>query len=66
MEAAALHAYAAACHRDVVCVAHVTNVMGPKATTFDKGEQDGTDRTLTVAASIAIAVTGRRGDPPRS
>jgi uridine phosphorylase len=58
MEAAALYAYAAACHRDVICVAHVMATQGDD---FDKGERDGTDRTLTVAASIATAVTHARG-----
>jgi purine-nucleoside phosphorylase len=66
MEAAALYAYAAARRRDVVCVAHVTNVMAIQGDDFDKGERDGTDRTLSVAAAIATAVTGTRGDLPRS
>ncbi len=66
MEAAGLYAYAAACHRDVVCVAHVTNVMATRGDDFDKGERDGTDRTLSVAAAIATAVKGTQADLPHS
>jgi uridine phosphorylase len=66
MEAAALYAYAAARRRDVVCVAHVTNVMATHGSDFDKGERDGTDRILSVAAAIATTVKRPRGDLPHS
>jgi uridine phosphorylase len=53
MEAAALYAYAAARHRDVVCVAHVTNTMATRGDDFEKGEDDGTHRILAVVDAIA-------------
>jgi len=56
MEAASLYAYAAARQRDLVCVAHVTNTMATQADDFDKGEQDGTNRTMALAAAITRAV----------
>src|SRR5262249_38259417 len=56
MEAASLYAYAEARQRDLVCVAHVTNTMATHAGDFDKGEQDGTDRTMALAAAITRAV----------
>jgi uridine phosphorylase len=56
MEAASLYAYAAACQRDVACVAHVTNTMATQPDDFDKGDQDGTDRILSIAAAIARAL----------
>jgi uridine phosphorylase len=56
MEAAALYAYASARKRDVVCVAHVTNTMAAEGDDFEKGEQDGTNRILSVASAIANAL----------
>ena len=56
MEAASLYACAAACQRDVVCVAHVTNTMATQGDDFDKGDQDGTNRILSIAAAIARAL----------
>lgn len=53
MEAAGLYAYAHATHRDVVCVAHVTNTMATAGDDFDKGADDGTDRILTLVSAIA-------------
>jgi uridine phosphorylase len=53
MEAAALYAYATACERDVVCVAHVTNSMAAAGDDFEKGEADGTYRILDVVDAIA-------------
>lgn len=64
MEAASLYAYAAACRQDVVCVAHVTNTMATQGDDFDKGEQDGTSRILSVAAAIATAVRRTQSGPP--
>jgi uridine phosphorylase len=56
MEAAALYAYAAACGRDVVCLAHVTNTMAVAGDDFEKGHDNGASASLTVAAAIARAV----------
>jgi uridine phosphorylase len=56
MEAASLYAYAEACQRDVVCVAHVTNTMATQGDDFDKGNQDGTNRILSIAAAFARAL----------
>jgi SAM-dependent methyltransferase/uridine phosphorylase len=53
MEAAALYAYAQARHRDVVCVAHVTNSMAADGDDFEKGHDNGTDRILRLVAAIA-------------
>lgn len=56
MEAASLYAYAAARQRDVVCVAHVTNTMAVHGDDFEKGEQAGTARILSVTAAIVRAL----------
>lgn len=53
MEAGALYAYAQARHRDVVCIAHVTNTMATDGDDFDKGHDNGTDRILRLVAAIA-------------
>ncbi len=53
MEAAGLYAYAQARHRDVVCVAHVTNSMAVAGDDFEKGYADGTYRILDVVSAIA-------------
>jgi len=53
MEAAALYAYAAACRRGVICVAHVTNAMAVDGDDFDKGDADGTHRILALVSAIA-------------
>ncbi len=53
MEAAGLYAYARACDRDVICVAHVTNSMAVDGDDFEKGHADGTYRILDVVATIA-------------
>ncbi len=56
MEAAALYAYGQALQRDVVCVAHVTNTMATDGDDFEKGDDNGTQRILTVGAAIAEAI----------
>src|ERR1051326_5410795 len=38
MEAAALYAFAQAAHKQVLCLAHVTNTMGQAGQDFEKGE----------------------------
>ena len=55
MEAAALYAFAQARGRDVVCFAHVTNLMAQVEGDFEKGEADGTTATLAVIAAAARA-----------
>ena len=54
MEAAALYAYAHARHRDVVCIAHVTNSMATHGDDFEKGEANGTLRILSVVDAISV------------
>lgn len=53
MEAAALHAFATAKRRSVVCFAHVTNTMAQTNGDFEKGEADGATATLAVVAAAA-------------
>ena len=60
MEAAALYAYATACQRDVVCVAHVTNDLAIGGDDFEKGSDDGTYRILAVVDAIARAWSAGR------
>ena len=62
MEAAALYAYAEAHARAVVCVAHVTNTMAVDGDDFDKGEDDGTARTLALVDAIAAALDRYEAD----
>jgi uridine phosphorylase len=57
MEAAALYAYAQARHRDVVCVAHVTNTMATDGDDFEKGHDNGTERILRLVVAIANRCT---------
>jgi len=53
MEAAALYAFAAACAKPVLCLAHVTNQLGRVERDFEKGEHNGAEAALRVIASIA-------------
>ncbi len=55
MEAAALYAFAAARHRDVVCFAHVTNQMAQVEGDFEKGEADGAAAALRLLGLTAQA-----------
>ena len=55
MEAAALYAFAEACGRSVLCLAHVTNVMAQIEGDFEKGEADGVREVLDLVAMIAGA-----------
>lgn len=41
MEAAGLYAYAQACQRDVLCLAHLTNIMATGGDDFEKGDHAG-------------------------
>jgi uridine phosphorylase len=55
MEAAALHAFAAARRKAVLCFAHVTNQMARVEGDFEKGEADGTVDALAVILAAAQA-----------
>lgn len=46
MEAAALYAFADACGRPVLCLAHVTNKLGCIEGDFEKGQDNGASRSL--------------------
>lgn len=56
MEAAALYSFAAARHRDVVCLAHITNTMALSGDDFEKGEANGVFAALAVSAATAQAL----------
>jgi uridine phosphorylase len=55
MEAAALYAFAAARHRDVICFAHVTNQLAQVEGDFEKGEAEGAADALRLLALTAQA-----------
>jgi uridine phosphorylase len=55
MEAAGLYAFARARRRPVLCFAHVTNQMAVVEGDFEKGEADGSSRSLSVIAAAAAA-----------
>ena len=55
MEAASLYAFAAACDRDVLCFAHVTNQMAQVEGDFEKGEASGTRDMLRLVQATATA-----------
>jgi uridine phosphorylase len=52
MEAAALYAFARATGARVLCLAHVTNIVGRAEGGFEKGEVDGTTDALAVLSAI--------------
>jgi purine-nucleoside phosphorylase len=52
MEAAALYVFAQAAHKQVLCLAHVTNTMGQTEQDFEKGEADGTEDAMRVLEAI--------------
>jgi uridine phosphorylase len=56
MEAAALYAFARASGAAVLCLAHVTNMMGQTQHDFEKGAHDGTQEALTLLEAIASHV----------
>jgi hypothetical protein len=53
MEAAALYAFAAACARPVICLAHVSNQLGCIEGDFEKGEGNGADGSLDLVMALA-------------
>jgi len=59
MEAAALHAFAEARGRKVVCTALVTNAMGTVEGHFEKGHANGARDSL--AAFLDVAAAWREG-----
>lgn len=68
MEAAALYAYARATGARVLCLAHVTNIVGQAEGGFEKGELDGTTDALAVLNAVAAALTpmfNDNADSPR-
>jgi uridine phosphorylase len=57
MEAAALYTFATANNAKVLCLAHVTNVMGQTAEDFEKGDADGTADALAVLSTITRQIS---------
>jgi uridine phosphorylase len=53
MEAAALYAFAAACERPVICLAHVSNRLGCVEGDFEKGEANGARTSLDLVMALA-------------
>ena len=56
MEAAALYTFARRKGVAVLCLAHVTNMMGQEEGDFEKGEADGTAEALKVLETIVTAL----------
>jgi uridine phosphorylase len=63
MEAAALHAFARARRRPVLCLAHVTNQMAVRDGDFEKGEADGAHSSLSVIRAVARAWRAQKSPP---
>jgi uridine phosphorylase len=55
MEAAALYAFAGACLRPVICLAHVSNKLGCIAGDFEKGEDNGACDSIDLLKAIFAA-----------
>jgi uridine phosphorylase len=60
MEAAALYAFADACQRPVLCLAHVTNQLGRVEGDFEKGAENGALDSLDLVNCFARAWLGRK------
>ena len=56
MEAAALYVFAKTTGASVLCLAHVTNIMGQGGDDFEKGEADGTRDALVVLETLVKAL----------
>jgi Phosphorylase superfamily len=69
MEAAALYAFAGACARPVVCLAHVSNRLGCMEGDFEKGDGNGVCGSIELVTALASAwsqagyVDAFRSDP---
>ncbi len=63
MEAAALYAFAAAQHRRVLCLAHVTNTMGMSGEDFEKGEANGAHEALLALRALVAALYPQAKSP---
>jgi purine-nucleoside phosphorylase len=55
MEAAALYAFASACGRPVVCLAHVSNRLGCVEGDFEKGDGNGVCGSVELVTRLALA-----------
>ena len=55
MEAASLYAFAAACGRPVICLAHVSNQLGCVDGDFEKGDGNGAAGSLELVMALAAA-----------
>jgi hypothetical protein len=55
MEAASLYAFAAACTRPVICLAHVSNQLGCVDGDFEKGDGNGAAGSLDLVMALAAA-----------
>ena len=55
MEAAALYAFASACGRPVVCLAHVSNRLGCEEGDFEKGDDNGVCGSVELVTRLASA-----------
>jgi uridine phosphorylase len=55
MEASALYSFAEARHKQVVCIAYVTNTMGTSERDFEKGHANGARDSLAVFLEVAKA-----------
>lgn len=58
MEAAALYVFAATTGKPVLCLAHVTNMMGHGEQDFEKGESDGTADAIRILEAIIQRLPG--------
>jgi hypothetical protein len=65
MEAAALYAFASACGRPVVCLAHVSNRLGCVEGDFEKGDGNGVCGSAELVTRLASAwlQAARAGTP---
>ncbi len=61
MEAASLYAFAAATHRPVLCLAHVTNQLGCVEGDFEKGENEGACSALGLISAFSRVWIERQG-----
>jgi nucleoside phosphorylase len=59
MEAAALYAFAMACGRPIICLAHVSNQLGCVEGDFEKGEGNGAGGSIGLISTLAAAWLSR-------